>query len=441
MERIRRKGGNLVRVERRFSEQVIWIVGLVAILLVSVPAGAAEFKTGKEVTVAEDEVIDDDLYMTGETMTIKGTVKGDVVASGKIVRIEGVVEGDVMAAGQAVVIDGEVRDDVRIAGMTLKLGEAARVGDDLFAAGFSFESSSGSQVAGRTSLTGYQALVAGEHQEDLLGALVGLRIDGQVAGNVEAAVESEAGPAWWTQFMQSPVPLPTVDPGLTLGSGARVGGDLTYKSKAAAQIADGALVTGETDHAVTEVAAVPEVRPGQRLAKVLRWFVALILFGALLLWLVPDKVNGAATTVTDRPVASLGWGVVTLIGFPVAMVVVLVATLVLTMIFGFMTLGRMAALVVILGLLLEILLAVKFWIAVAFLAPVIVSLAGGRFLMTRGGTVERSRYLSLLVGLALLALFSVVPFVGALVCWLVVLVGLGAGSYWSVRYLARPSAD
>ncbi|MGB5659742.1 MAG: cell shape determination protein CcmA, partial [Thermoanaerobaculia bacterium] len=71
----------------------------------------------------------------------------------------------------------------------------------------------------------------------------------------------------------------------------------------------------------------------------------------------------------------------------------------------------------------------------------VVSFAGGRFLMTRGGAVEKSRYLSLLVGLALLALFGLVPFVGALVCWLVVLVGLGAGSYWAVRYLARPGTD
>ena len=430
-----------MRVGRGFTEPVIWIGGLVAILMMSVPAGAAEFKTGKEVTIAKDEIIEDDLYMTGETMTVKGTVKGDVVASGRVVRIEGIVEGDVMAAGQAVVIDGEVRDDVRIAGMTLKLGEAARVGDDLFAAGFSFESVAGSQVAGRTSLTGYQALVAGEHQENLVAALVGLQLDGQVAGNVEAAVESEAGPAWWTQFMQSPVPLPSVDPGLTLGSGARVGGDLTYKSKGAAEIADGALVTGETQHALAEAAEVPEVKPGQRLAKVLRWFVALFLFGALLLWLVPDKVNGVVTAVSDRPVASLGWGIVTLLGFPVAMVLVLVVTLVLAMTFGFMTLGKMAALIVILGLVLEILLAVKLWVAVAFLAPVVVSLAGGRLLMTRGGAVEKSRYLSLLAGLALLALFSVVPIVGTLVRWLVVLIGLGAGSYWSVRYLWRPSGE
>lgn len=429
-----------MRSGRQFSGSGIWVGGLLAILLLSLPAAAAEFKTGKEVTIAKDEVIEDDLYMTGETMTVKGTVKGDVVASGKVVRIEGVVEGDVMAAGQAVVIDGEVRDDVRIAGMTLKLGEAARVGDDLFAAGFSFESASGSQVAGRTSLTGYQALVAGEHQENLVAALVGLQLDGQVAGNVEAAVESEAGPAWWTQFMQSPVPLPTVDPGLTLGSGARVGGDLSYKSKSAAEVAEGALVTGETQHALAEVAEAPAVRPGQRLAKVLRWFVALYLFGALLLWLLPDKVHGVATAVTDRPVASLGWGIVTLLGFPVAMVLVLVVTLVLAMIFGFMTLGKMAALIVILGLLIEILLGVKLWVAVAFLAPVVVSLAGGRYLTTRGGAVEKSRYLSLLVGLALLAVFSLVPFVGALVRWLVALIGLGAGSYWSVRHLWRPSA-
>jgi hypothetical protein len=72
---------------------------------------------------------------------------------------------------------------------------------------------------------------------------------------------------------------------------------------------------------------------------------------------------------------------------------------------------------------------------------VVVSFAGGRFLMTRDRAVEKSRYLSLLVGLALLALFSVVPYVGALVCWLVVLIGLGAGSYWSVRYLAGFGAE
>jgi len=241
--------------------------------------------------------------------------------------------------------------------------------------------------------------------------------------------------------MQSPVPLPDVGAGLTLGSDAQVGGDLSYRSTSAAVIADSARVSGETQHDVKEATAEPQVGMGQKLGKTLRWFVALFLFGALLLWLVPDKMTGVAKAVLDRPIVSLGWGIVTLIGFPLAMTLVLVVTLVLAMVFGFMTLGRLAALAVVLGLTLEILLAAKLWIAVAFLAPVVVSFAGGRFLMTRGGAVEKSRHLNLLVGLALLSLFSVVPFVGALVCWVVVLVGLGAGSYWSVRYLARPGAE
>ncbi|MGB5516695.1 MAG: hypothetical protein WBP36_19445, partial [Thermoanaerobaculia bacterium] len=77
---------------RQLSKIGLLAVCLSVSLLLSSPAGAAEFKTGKEVTIEKDEVIEDDLYMTGETMTVKGTVKGDVVASGKMVRIEGVVE-------------------------------------------------------------------------------------------------------------------------------------------------------------------------------------------------------------------------------------------------------------------------------------------------------------------------------------------------------------
>ena len=417
----------------RLGARVGW---LLTVLLVSTAALGAEFKAGEKVTIEPDEVIDDDLYMTGSTVTVKGRVTGDVVASGQVVRIEGVVEGDVMAAAQAVVITGEVHDDVRIAGITLKLGESASVGDDLFAAGFSFESAADSRVGGKTVLTGYQALVGGEHGEDLSGSLVGLRIEGRIGGDVDATVESEAGPAWWAQFMQSPEPLPTVGPGLTVTSTARVEGDISYKSKSPADIADDARVFGETRHDVQEATAKPEVGLWQKLGKTLRWLVALFLFGALLLWLVPEKVSGVVKAASDRPLASFGWGFVTLLGFPVTMVLVLVVTLVLAMIFGFMTLGKLVALVVVLGLVLELLLAVKLWVAVAFLAPVIVAIAGGRFLMTRGGSQEKSRYLSLLVGLAVLALLSLIPFIGALVCWLVALIGLGAGSYWAVRYIA-----
>ena len=297
---------------------------LLSVLLLSVPAPAVEFKTGEQVTIARDQVVEDDLYMTADTMTVLGRVKGDVVASGRIVRIEGTVEGDLIAAGQVVVITGEVLDDVRIAGMTLKLDEGARVGDDVIAAGFSFESATDSQVGGKTRLMGYQASIGGEHLQGLEVTLVGLRISGRVVGNVDANVDTEAGSAWWTRFMQSPVPLPMVDPGLKLTAEAQIQGDVSYKSTGVARIGEGAQITGEIRHEVKEAAPTPHLGVGQRVGKLVRWIAVFFLVGATLLWLVPDKMMGVASTLVDHPLASLGWGLVTLLGFPVAMILVLV---------------------------------------------------------------------------------------------------------------------
>ena len=65
--------------------------------------------------VPANEIVEDDLYMTGDTMTIQGTVRGDVIAAGRVIRVEGIVEGDLVAAAQVVEITGVVEDDVRIA--------------------------------------------------------------------------------------------------------------------------------------------------------------------------------------------------------------------------------------------------------------------------------------------------------------------------------------
>ncbi len=418
------------------------VIGMAVVLLslaVS-PILGVELKSGENVIIGEDEIVNDDLYMTGDTMTVKGRVVGDVVAAGRMIIIEGVVEGDLTAAGQAVIIQGEVTDDVRIAGMTLKLAEDARVGDDVFVAGFSFESEAGSQVLGKTGLTGFQALLAGEHLQGVEASLVGLRLAGLVRGDFDATVESEAGPAWWTGFMQSPIPLPQVEPGLTVADGARIEGDVTYESVAEATVGSAAAVTGTITRAVPK--SEPEEKPTfkSRLGTAIRWLVVLFLLGSTLLWLFPDKIVGVADTLVNRPLASLGWGLVTLLGFPVAMLLVLVLTSVLTMVFGMLSLGQGAALVLVLGLLAELALAAKFWIAVFYLAPVVASFGGGRWLLTRNGAAEKSRYLSLLVGLTILMALILIPFLGFLMRLFVIVVGLGAGALWSVRYLARTEA-
>src|SRR5687768_4284776 len=78
------------------------LVGLFA----AAPARAADTRGGDQVVIGRDEVIDDDLYVAANTVTIDGTVKGDLVAFASQITINGTVMGDVLAAGQGVIING-----------------------------------------------------------------------------------------------------------------------------------------------------------------------------------------------------------------------------------------------------------------------------------------------------------------------------------------------
>ncbi len=71
--------------------------------------GEAHVQGGKDVTVAADQVVPDDLYASGEAVRIEGTVHGDLVAAAREIVITGTVDGDVLAAAQSITITGTRR--------------------------------------------------------------------------------------------------------------------------------------------------------------------------------------------------------------------------------------------------------------------------------------------------------------------------------------------
>ncbi|HEX2163368.1 MAG TPA: hypothetical protein VHM02_05415, partial [Thermoanaerobaculia bacterium] len=116
------------------------VLAVLAVLAAALGVAAEiERRAGDDVVVAAGETVPDDLYAAGEIVRVEGTVRGDLVAVAREVIVVGTVEGDLIAAGELVAISGTVGDDARIAGQVLHLGRAARVGDDLVAAGFSLE--------------------------------------------------------------------------------------------------------------------------------------------------------------------------------------------------------------------------------------------------------------------------------------------------------------
>ncbi|MCK4331752.1 MAG: hypothetical protein KAW81_04245, partial [Dehalococcoidia bacterium] len=72
------------------SKRFLTVLGgvLVAIsvtFLTSAPVLAADLRSGDTITVASGEVVDDDLYIAGESIVIDGTISGDLWAVGRTI--------------------------------------------------------------------------------------------------------------------------------------------------------------------------------------------------------------------------------------------------------------------------------------------------------------------------------------------------------------------
>src|SRR2546430_11844360 len=94
-----------------------------AVLLLAVPSAAmaAEVRNGASAVVAPGETLNDDLFASGQTVTVAGRVTGDVYAAGQTVVVTGTVDGDLLAAAQQVVVDGPVNGNVRAAGAVFQV--------------------------------------------------------------------------------------------------------------------------------------------------------------------------------------------------------------------------------------------------------------------------------------------------------------------------------
>ena len=429
----------MVKFRSDNAARLLVVAGLALLvgLITASTAWAVETRSGDTVVIGPDEVVDDDLYVTANNVVIDGTIRGDLVAFGQNITVDGTVEGDLIAAGRSVEIRGTVEDDARIAGLTLLLGEGAEVEDDLIAAGFSLQNMPDSAVGGTLLYAGYQALLQGTVDEDVSVAANGLELGGEVGGNVDAEVDGEDGGPPPFLFAQQAA-APAVGSGLTLTDSAVVGGDLTYESSTEARIDPQAQIEGEV---------IGEERPAEEedtytfadaVFDHLRSFVALLLVGLILIWIAPNWVRRRAGTVLDRPVASLGWGVLGLVAFLTLGVAILLATLVLAVILGLLTLGGLVALIVVLGLLAEVVLVLAFWISTNYLAQIVVSFLVGLLLVeaVRPGR-GRGRVLPLVVGLILYVILRAIPVLGFIVSLAVVLLGLGALFHWVWTKLRR----
>ena len=350
----------------------LWLIAL----LCSV-AFATEIRTGNTVSVGANEVIDDDLFASGQSVFIAGQVRGDVFAFGQTVRITGPVEGSVMAAGQSLQITDTVGGSVRAAGQSVTLSSTVRrnaalagqelvvmpdvrIGRDLHAAGQSVE------LAGRV---GRRASLAAQ----------AVTVRGQIGEDLSCDVER-----------------------LALTATARVARDLIYRSRYAATVEPGARVGGRTEH-------LPPLQRGRR-AHWRGWGFGGFLFmlmvfvaGVVGLAVLPRLVGSAADAMTSRPWWNLLLGFIALVVVPIGFLIVCLTVI---------------------GIPLAMLVLALWGAALAF-SGVPVGIFLGRWIMARFGARAISPYLALLIGLVVLTVVGLIPYLGGLIKFATILFGLG----------------
>lgn len=431
-------------MKAKFNSRARKGLAIVAIVLSSlfclVPvAWAVEFKSGGEVVIGPDEVIEDDLYVGAETIRIEGTIKGDLIAGGNEIIVNGTVEGDFWGAAGSITINGDLQDDVRIAGGFLTLGPNARIADDVIAAGYGFEAMEGSTIGGSLFWAGYQAKLAGEVEEDFSGAMGALEIAGRIGGNVEVDV-GEPDPDFESAqpFFQTWVPAPMMPPGFRVTEGAEIGGRLTYTSGSEGEIEPGAEIEGGIAYQTpvpspveVEAVRVRVVTPQQIflnwLLDQLRRLVALLLVGLLLVWIAPGPVREAATILQTKPWGSLGWGILVVIFVCIAVPVVGFLMIVLDLIFGGLGFGGLVVSTTGLGVLTNVAIIAVFLIAVGYISKIVFGFLVGRMIFERiretGGT---GRVWPLVLGVVIFAIVRAIPILGWFMGLIVTLLGLGA---------------
>lgn len=338
-----------------------------------VVAESAMMASEKMSSVSKDQVVDGSAYLAGESVDVQGTVQGDVYCAGQTITINGTVDGDVLCAGQSVTINGTVHGDVRAAGMNVTL--KGQVDGSVTLAGMTISTDSASKIGRDATITAGNVDLSGSVERDLVMSGGVLSLSGQVGRDVALASGN-----------------------ITVGSSAKVGGNLTYASDNEASIPSGAVL-GSVEHTIPQHATV-----SISLADiVIGMFIAVIAFGVfvvLLTLLAPRYVH----KVSD--IAGAGrFGMYFLIGL-----VGLVVTPIILLMMLVTVIGAYAAFVLGLAVLLATLVGGG-----------LVAYRLGRFMLD----AKAQPFVSALVGSLALGVLSIIPFIGALVMFVATSTGFG----------------
>jgi cytoskeletal protein CcmA (bactofilin family) len=401
-----------------------FVFGLTLTLLLALTitpiAYAGEYIEGEPNAVLnEGQVIQDDLFIAGDDVSIAGVVEGDLFAIGENVDISGTVNGDVFTAGQTVTVSGEIDGSLIIAGYDLTLGDGSSIRRNVYFAGFSFETMDESLIARSIYGGGYQMILGGNVVRDVTSALVALDVSGPVGGDISVEIGEPTDYSYGPfTFLTPGMPaIKVLKPGYTVDEN-QVDGEVSIK-------------VSPID---TDIEPNITIDPGyfimQRIRRRIGEFISLMLVGLLAIWLTKGTLLKAVEEVKKNAGMDSVWGIVVyLLYIPVVFILFLVL-LALTLGVSLFTLGSLAGEIFTISSFSFFGALSLFGMMAGLATKVVISYLVGRWILEKASHLSFENYWhhvgALGIGVFLYELLRAIPFFGWMVMIVVVVIGTGA---------------
>jgi cytoskeletal protein CcmA (bactofilin family) len=372
------------RLRGRGSVFAMMVAGICAAASMPSPAMATEFRNqGDTVEVAKDETVKGDLFAHGHHVKIEGTVDGDLYVFCQGADIEGHVTGDVIAFAQMLRVNGKVDGNIR--SFTNTTWVSGNVAKNLLTFAETVTIDHAGKVGGSVTTFVNTLTIDGGVGRDVLAFVNETTIAGTIAGGIQAQGNT-----------------------LRFNSGAQVNGPVKFKGNSPPEVSSGAKLAIPVVFTQLEHHKRYE-DSGFYVWRVI-WTAAVILFGLVLFVLLP---NFARSTVdsAERYGASFGLGVLVLFGVPIAAFI---------------------ACITVVGMMIGISTFIL-WMTTLFCAQIVVGTIVGQWLM--GHTRETWQLIGrMVVGVIVVRVLGMIPFLGGWVRFAVVLWGMGAISLAIYRH-------
>lgn len=349
---------------------------------------AGEIKSRENITIEEGEIINENLYAFGKNIIIKGKIEGDLIAFANNIKIDGEIEGDFIGAGVNVEINGTIKGGVKVAGESIIINGI--VEKNIYTAGSYLKTTKDSKTNWSLLFAGAEANLEGEIGRNLNMLGSRLVINNKIGGDAKIKLDKREG----------------LEPkALLVENKADVAGNIFYRAGENGFVSEEAKIGGDLGYGKYK---------SEKKSLASWWWkffistFSALFIGLILVSLMKEKTLKIITSIKEKPLTTLGKGVLIMFLTPILCFVLL-----------FTIIGIPVSLILLL-----------FFIIIVIVARVFVGILIGKTILQKTKIKKTSLMKEMVVGVVLAWFVFSLPEIGFI--FSLIALWLGLGSIWNL---------